>query len=604
MATSSPFEAAWRLKQGGNGDIIARELNWSARTRWLKLANDVNADLLVPGSAFATQLYTSNPAQQAFCWEWWAKIWGSPLAYNSSEMASLYLSSESAHSAQQGRKKRVRTELIAPSSSSLRHEAGSIVDVLLQMHEEGTTHGNAASRLETPSTVRRRMSSPSRQSSMDREIEWRQTKLEHQADASDSFSYSLADRVKFPRSSLVQGAAARLASSFRAVVNLASQFSAKRTAEPPQRAAEHIRSKGEHRRASKCAICVCQGFLSGMCRCQRVDAKGPARAHTRTHKLTISKLVGLKPAARASLIFKRRATGKTKMVTAPLARLLNSGKGKYVRAATCIHCVRRNIIHGACRCSRGGKTSKEEGQDERGQATTSSTPLATLLHSGKGKYVRAATCADCVAKNVIHGACRCASQPLTMLKSGKSKYVRAATCGECRARSVFRGACRCASQPLSLALSLALPNSGKGKYVRAATCAECARKNKYHGGCRCANARLLLPLKAAARASLVFKHARRGSAERRNGAHRSRKDERGQTTRSNVISTTARRVVNRSKCEIPKVLMYEETPAEKEESRRVLAASVASLCAELQEKVQGFKILLFDMFYRSINCIT
>jgi len=41
--------------------------------------------------------------------------------------------------------------------------------------------------------------------------------------------------------------------------------------------------------------------------------------------------------------------------------------------------------------------------------------------------------------------------------------------------------------------------------------------------------------------------------------------------------------------------MYEETLAEKEESRRVLAASVASLCAELQEKVQGFKILLFDM---------
>ena len=53
-----------------------------SRTLWLKLACELDADVLIPGAPHATSLYTSSKAEQACMWAWWANAWSSNCAYS------------------------------------------------------------------------------------------------------------------------------------------------------------------------------------------------------------------------------------------------------------------------------------------------------------------------------------------------------------------------------------------------------------------------------------------------------------------------------------------------------------------------------------------
>lgn len=66
------------------------DLRYSARTSWLLLAQDLNADLLVPGADASTVLYNSPTIVRQAMWWWWAGFWFSDRLYSGAEMRSAF----------------------------------------------------------------------------------------------------------------------------------------------------------------------------------------------------------------------------------------------------------------------------------------------------------------------------------------------------------------------------------------------------------------------------------------------------------------------------------------------------------------------------------
>jgi hypothetical protein len=66
------------------------DLQYSARTSWLLLAQELSADLLVPGADAVTSLYDSPAEVRGAMWSWWASFWFSDRLYSGAEMRSAF----------------------------------------------------------------------------------------------------------------------------------------------------------------------------------------------------------------------------------------------------------------------------------------------------------------------------------------------------------------------------------------------------------------------------------------------------------------------------------------------------------------------------------
>ena len=103
-----------------------------SRTLWLKLACELDADVLIPGAPHATSLYTSSKAEQACMWAWWANAWSSNCAYSVSEMRSMYTWQTSLRGGARC-SKRARLAPTSSVNSSITAEGGSVLDALRRM---------------------------------------------------------------------------------------------------------------------------------------------------------------------------------------------------------------------------------------------------------------------------------------------------------------------------------------------------------------------------------------------------------------------------------------------------------------------------------------
>ena len=103
-----------------------------SRTLWLKLACELDADVLIPGAPHATSLYTSSKAEQACMWAWWANAWSSNCVYSVSEMRSMYTWQASLRGGARC-SKRARLAPTSSVNSSITAEGGSVLDALRRM---------------------------------------------------------------------------------------------------------------------------------------------------------------------------------------------------------------------------------------------------------------------------------------------------------------------------------------------------------------------------------------------------------------------------------------------------------------------------------------
>jgi hypothetical protein len=148
-------QAEINISEESDGEGTA-SLHWSPRTLWLKLAFDLDADLLVPGTSTVCCLYESPAAERACYWAWWAKFWFNQSAYDSVEMRSMYTSQRHSMNGTGRCSKRVRQSKAAASSqTSTLYETGSVLHMLSQMRRMTPLHSCFASH-ETPQTVKRR----------------------------------------------------------------------------------------------------------------------------------------------------------------------------------------------------------------------------------------------------------------------------------------------------------------------------------------------------------------------------------------------------------------------------------------------------------------
>ena len=118
-----------------------------SRTLWLKLACELDADVLIPGAPHATSLYTSSKAEQACMWAWWANAWSSNCAYSVSEMRSMYTWQTSLRGGARC-SKRARLAPTSSVNSSITAEGGSVLDALdgpdYQCNHKRGTHSERA----------------------------------------------------------------------------------------------------------------------------------------------------------------------------------------------------------------------------------------------------------------------------------------------------------------------------------------------------------------------------------------------------------------------------------------------------------------------------
>ena len=128
-----------RAKQRSNSP-----LRCSARTSWLLLAQELGADLLVPGADAATRLYNAPPRARQSMWSWWAGFWFSDRPYSGAEMRSAFACP-------------ARTPPRAARSLRAGPALGSVLDALVA-HAQRSADGEEERRVEegklmTPDTV-------------------------------------------------------------------------------------------------------------------------------------------------------------------------------------------------------------------------------------------------------------------------------------------------------------------------------------------------------------------------------------------------------------------------------------------------------------------
>jgi hypothetical protein len=142
-----------------------QQLQWSPRSRWLKLAYELDADLLVPGGATATLLYDVSSAHRLYFWSWWADCWFGSTLYGGEALRAEYMNDDPTLPHAQRVSKRLQyqwgdacSHVSVCNPAHLSCECGSILDMLSKMRDQ-ISHREHVSILETPNTIRRRKSS-------------------------------------------------------------------------------------------------------------------------------------------------------------------------------------------------------------------------------------------------------------------------------------------------------------------------------------------------------------------------------------------------------------------------------------------------------------